>query len=168
MGKILIALLLCLAIGVGCGGGGNGAGPSGIPSASGSALRSPRGSVAPSVTPSGSTPSHSALGAAELPSRELMDLAQRFRGLSANTPRIARSSPYGYAVGDSAKFTLLDLTTPGLYTVTATVRRVTGHAYFFVQDDVTYGDPALDQISSDFESAVWPTVTGDFGEPWTP
>src|SRR2546426_7650778 len=160
MGKVLIALLLCLAIGAACSGGGSGVSPSGSPSTS----ASPRSSV----HSGGAAVSPTQAATGELPSRELMDLAQRFRGLSADTPRIARTSPYGHAVGDSAKFTLLNLTAPGLYTVTATVRRVTDHAYFFVQDDVMYGDPALDKISSDFESTVWPTVTGDFGEPWTP
>src|SRR6266704_14802 len=103
MGKALIALLLCLATTAACRGGGNGASPATSPS--------PPASVPSSATPAGSTGSPPPRATGELPSRDLMDLARRFRGLSADTPRIARRSPYGYAAGDSAKFTLLDLTT---------------------------------------------------------
>jgi hypothetical protein len=44
------------------------------------------------------------------------------------------------------------------------VRRVTDHAYFFVQDGTSYSEGSLDRIAGDFESSIWPTVTGSFGD----
>jgi len=97
-----------------------------------------------------------------------MDLARRFRGLPEDAPRLARAAPFNHTVGDSAQFTLVDLTVPQSFTVTATVRAITGHAYFFVEDGTSYSQSSLDQIASDFESAVYPRVTAVFGSEWSP
>ncbi|MCI0831652.1 MAG: immune inhibitor A [Chloroflexi bacterium] len=104
----------------------------------------------------------------ELPERDRFDLARRFRGLPADAPRVARSEPFAHAVGDSVAFSLFDLDSPSTYEVTATVRAITDHAYFFVQDGTSYSDSALQQIAADFEGEVWPKMTAAFGEPWTP
>jgi immune inhibitor A len=81
---------------------------------------------------------------------------------------VARTTPYNHQVGDSVQFSVLDLSSVEAYAVTASVRSVTDHAYFFVQEGSSVSDGALDQITSDFESLVWPTITGAFGEPLTP
>lgn len=115
--------------------------------------------AAPSPTPSSS---------ANPPERDRFDLARRYRGLPADAPRVARTEPFGYEVGDSETFELLDLDTPSTYQVTATLRAITDHAYLFVQDGTSYSESALQQIAADFESEVWAKVTTAFGEPWTP
>ena len=127
--------------------------------ASSSATDSPSPTAAPTPTPS--------LGD-DLPERDRFDLAQRYRGLPADTPRVARSQPFAHDVGDSVAFSLLDLDRPSTYEVTATVRAITDHAYFFVQDGSSYNDSALQQIAADFEGEIWPKTTAAFGEPWTP
>ncbi|KKL91687.1 hypothetical protein LCGC14_1892230, partial [marine sediment metagenome] len=48
----------------------------------------------------------------EPPDRDLIDLAQRFRGLPPDTPRVARQSPFNYGVGDREEFTILELNEP--------------------------------------------------------
>ncbi len=106
------------------------------------------------------------LSSTELPVRDLLDLARRFQGY--NGPDLARTTPFNYKIGDKEQFSLIDLNTVQPYTITATVRAITGHAYFFVQDDSQSANLPLDQVTSDFESVVWPTVTTAFGEPWTP
>jgi immune inhibitor A len=106
------------------------------------------------------------LSSAELPVRDLLDLARRFRGY--NGPDLARTTPFNYKIGDKGQFSLIDLNTAQPYTITASVRAITAHAYFLVQDDSQSANLPLDQVTSDFESVVWPTVTTAFGEPWTP
>jgi hypothetical protein len=125
---------------------------------------SPFPTAKPSASPS-PTPEPQAN---EPPERDLADLARRFLGLPAGAPLVARTEPYGYAVGDSATFTLVDLEGPSEYEVTATARAITDHAYFFVDDESSYDEANLAEVAEDFESIVWPAVTGAFGEPATP
>jgi len=104
----------------------------------------------------------------EPPVRDLLDLARRFRGYPHDSPSTARTEPYNHQVGETEEFVLTDLVDTSEYTVAATVRAVTDHAYFFVQDDAGFTQSALDEIAQDFESDVWPDITSSFGEPPTP
>ena len=81
---------------------------------------------------------------------------------------MARQSPYDYAVGDREQFTLVDIDAPSTRTVTANVRLVTEHAYFFVEDGLEVDDSTLEAIGADFETLVYPRVTAAFGKEWSP
>jgi immune inhibitor A len=105
---------------------------------------------------------------AEPPARDLIDLARRYRGVPAGSPRLAREAPYGYQVGDRDEFDVLDLTGPSVRTIAATVRHITEHAYFFVEEGTPVGQGTLDAVGSDFESVIYPTVRARFGSEWTP
>lgn len=98
----------------------------------------------------------------------MLDLARRFRRLPADAPQTARNAPFGYKVGDGEKFTLVDLEAPEMTTVSATVRLITPHAYFFIENGVSYDQGNLERIGADFESTVYPEVTAAFGPEWTP
>src|SRR3990170_3248508 len=80
----------------------------------------------------------------EPPARDLMDLARRFRNLSADAPRLARLTPYAQQVGDSQQFTLIDLEAPATLRISATLQLITDHAYFFVQDVISVLPSALE------------------------
>ena len=97
-----------------------------------------------------------------------MDLAHRYRGVPPDAPRLARDAPFGYQVGDRDDFQVLDLTGPSVRTVGATVRQITDHAYFFVEEGIPVSDGTLGRIGSDFETIVYPTVHSRFGSEWTP
>jgi hypothetical protein len=71
-------------------------------------------------------------------------------------------------VGDQEEFYVLELGTPGVRTVRATVRHVTDHAYFFVENGTSASQGNLQRLGSDFESTVYPTVRSLFGSEWTP
>jgi immune inhibitor A len=71
-------------------------------------------------------------------------------------------------VGDHVDFHVLDLAGPSIRTIGATVRHITDHAYFFVEDGTPVGQGTLDTIGSDFETIVYPTVRARFGSEWTP
>lgn len=123
---------------------------------------SPSPTISPTAKPTPTrSPSPGSTG--ELPQRDLRDLARRFRGAPSEAPRVTRDNPYGHAVGDSVQFSVLDLSTPAIVSITATVRLITEHAYFFVENGVAYSDSALETIGADFESLVYPTVQRDFG-----
>jgi len=81
---------------------------------------------------------------------------------------VARQSPYDYTAGDREQFTLVDIDAPSTRTVTANVRLVTEHAYFFVEDGLEVDDSTLEAIGADFETLVYPRVTAAFGKEWSP
>jgi len=62
----------------------------------------------------------------------------------------------------------LDLAGPSVRTAAATVRHITDHAYFFVENGHSVSQGAIQQIGADFESLVYPTVRAKFGSEWTP
>ncbi len=97
-----------------------------------------------------------------------MDLARRFLGLPADAPRVARAAPLGLSIGSSQEFKLIDLNAPAAYNIAATVRLITDHAYFFIEDGVDFSPASLQTIADDFESKVYPQVTAAFGQEWSP
>jgi hypothetical protein len=123
--------------------------------------------AAPSPTPT-PAPTEAPPATDEPPDRDLFDLAVRFRGLPTNAPRTARQTPYAYEVGDREEITILDLDRPALKTITATVRQITEHAYFLVEEGVQVSDATLQRTGRDFEDAVYPRVTTAFGKEPSP
>ncbi len=154
---VTVALILVILLAA-C--GDDAAGPTPAP-----ATASPSSTAQP---PSTATSMPTLPPGAEPPERDRFDLARRYLGLPPDAPRVARSEPLAYEVGDSETFSLLDLDAPSTYEVTATVRAITDHAYFFLQDGTPYINSSLQRIAADFEDEVWPKVTAAFGEPWTP
>lgn len=93
----------------------------------------------------------------------------RFRGLEARPPVALRSEPFGYAIGDLEEFFVVDLLgEPRIRTVTAIVRAITEHAYFFVEEEFPVPQETLSRIGDDFEALVYPTVRSAFGSEPTP
>ncbi|MBI2912820.1 MAG: immune inhibitor A [Chloroflexi bacterium] len=157
-GRRIVALLLFwVAVLAACGGGGQG---QTTPTAT---TASPTPTFTATPTPSG-TPQQSTAP----PNRDLLDLARRFRGLPADAPRLARQTPYAQQVGDSQQFTVLDLDAPATLTISATLRFITEHAYFFVQDGLPQSSSDLEAFANDFETIVYPAVTAAFGREWSP
>lgn len=157
-----LLLLLLTIVSAGCGGSSS-PDPSPANEASSTATLSPTPD-SPIPTPTPADPFTKSP-----PDRDLIDLAVRYRGLSPDTPRLARTVPFDYAIGDAVEFRVFDLGgEPGVDTVTATLRYVTEHAYFFVEEGTPVSDTALQTIGSDFESVVYPAVTGAFGKEWSP
>jgi len=154
-GKRCVALLaFSLLLAVACGGG---ASP---PERSPTTIPPRATSTAPEPTLDLSPP--------EPPGRDLIDLARRFRGLPADSPRLARDTPPSLSVGDSQEFVLIDLDTPSVGSVVATLRYVSDHAYLFVEEGIEVSPSTLAAIASDFEKEVYPAVTAAFGKEWSP
>ena len=150
-----VALLLVLFL-TACSGGSPGATPATTsPPATDSPTPAATGSPTPAATPPLSP-------TADPPARDRIDLAQRYLGLPADAPRVARTEPFAHEVEDSEAFNLLDLNDATTYEVTATLQAITDHAYFFVQDGTSFSESALQQIAADFEDEVWPAVTAAF------
>lgn len=105
----------------------------------------------------------------EPPERDRFDLAVRFLGLDPTTESIARDEPFDYAIGDAEEFYVFDLAgEPSVLTITATLRKITDHAYFFVEAGIPASDANLERVGQDFETIVYPAVRAAFGSERTP
>jgi NAD-dependent dihydropyrimidine dehydrogenase PreA subunit len=52
--------------------------------------------------------------------------------------------------------------------LTAVLRLVTPHAYFYVEDGADVSDEDLEKAGRAFEEGVYPTIVDNFGPEWTP
>jgi immune inhibitor A len=109
------------------------------------------------------------LDQAEVPARDLYAIAQRLK-LKTLTPipRGPDVKPGNYQVGHTDPFFMSDITEKTYYTITATVKQVTAHAYWYVQDGQPIDQAALKRASTTFENNIYPTDHSWFGSEWTP
>lgn len=105
------------------------------------------------------------LDAAPLPARDPVDLAIRLRGVPVDVARQAPPSPPVPQLGQHDTFSVLDQRAAQTFQVTATLRAVTEHAYWYVQDD--RGDRAsqadLQRSADALETRTYPVVARYFG-----
>lgn len=127
----------------------------------------------PSPTPAIAKPSPEemleAIAAAELPARDMHELATRLNSQpGADIPRVLNTPPPNYEIGHKDTFYINDQQARNYFTVTATIQWVTPHAYFYVQDGTTVDINRLKQAGEVFESIIYPTVHRYFGTEWSP
>jgi hypothetical protein len=102
------------------------------------------------------------------PDRDLLALALRLGRVTEPPSPIARTEPPTYAEGDRETFDVLDLLVPARRSVEATLRLITPHAYFYLQDDRSVSEDDLADAGREFEKDVYPTVARYFGSEWSP
>jgi len=137
----------------------------------------PRAATSPAIAPHASptptlSPAESALQvlqADNVPARDLYSIAARLKFKSTDPIPHTTGRPAGnYAVGHSDTFFISDLPNKRYYTVTATIRDVTDHAYWYTQDGRGVDKAALQQAANTFESKIYPTDHRLFGTEWSP
>lgn len=109
------------------------------------------------------------LESAQVPARDLYSIAARLR-LKTTEP-IAKTVPApasSYEVGHVDPFYIADLPHKDYFTVTATLRQVTNHAYWYTEDNRSVDLNALKRAANTFESSIYPTDGRLFGSEWTP
>ncbi|MGD0114695.1 MAG: hypothetical protein ABSC13_01655 [Dehalococcoidia bacterium] len=159
----LLFLGLILAIGaVACGGSGNSA--STPTPATATAVATPASALGP--TPETDT----------LPSRDMLDLAVRLKGVQTPPADPVSPLPQSLSVGDKHTFNLVLMPQPGaagdqppvVQLVSATLQLVTPHAYFYVQDGQSVSSDDINTAGERFENEVYPVVTSTFGTERSP
>lgn len=124
------------------------------------------------LTPTPSTPSEQTLytlDRAEVPARDLYSIAARLRFESSDPiPTTVEKPAQDYPIGHQDTFFIADLPAKRYYTVTATIREVTEHAYWYAEDGPTADLNAIKRASRTFESSIYPTNRRIFGEEWSP
>ena len=101
------------------------------------------------------------------PERDLYDIANRL--VLKNSDPISRQAtptPPTLRQGDSVQWTVSR--DQGNVTVNAKVSLVTENAYWVFEDAYPPDMAQLVVAAEEFESVIWPTVTGNFGNIWSP
>ncbi|MBI2919069.1 MAG: immune inhibitor A [Chloroflexi bacterium] len=130
-----------------------------------STVATPTPAASPSATPKPSpTPTAPPASSGGLPRNNPYDLACRLKGI-CNIPPVTPSP--GYSVGHRQQFTVLDLVQERFFTVTAVLRQVTPHAYFYFEEGAVPEDRAVQQAGRRFEE-VLEQVLKEMGITWRP
>jgi hypothetical protein len=105
------------------------------------------------------------LDAAALPTRDNYDLAVRLGGVSAAAAYAPVPAIGEAQLGESRQFWVLDQPAAKSFQVSATLRLISDHAYWYVQDDRAERVSAetLERSANVFESHTFPTIEHFFG-----
>lgn len=102
-----------------------------------------------------------------VPINDPRDLAARLEGVK-NIPATMPPPETPLQIGASQTFWVANVSTNENTQVSAHLRYITDHLYFWVQDGVNYDANALKQLSDTFEKKIYPTDRAFFGSEWTP
>jgi len=103
----------------------------------------------------------------EVPINDLIDLARRFEG-KQNLPASLDFPARQYTLGSQETFWVMDADTNQNFQVRATLRYITDHVYFWIEDSVSYNEGHLENLVETFENKIYPTNREFFGSEWTP
>lgn len=95
------------------------------------------------------------------------DLACRLEG-KCNIPESLQPPAASRQVGDTDEFWVTNIETNENFRADATLRYVTPHVYFWVEDGVDYDQGELQALADEFEDKMYPTNREFFGSEWTP
>ena len=129
--------------------------------------------LAPTPTPEMSRPAEVSretlerLQQTSLPANDPLDLARRLKGQGDILPTVAPPAA-PFQVGDRQAFWITDQDTNQSSQVTAILRYVTDHVYFWVQEGVSYDEGELQALVEAFETKIYPTNRQFFGSEWSP
>lgn len=106
-----------------------------------------------------------------LPLADVFNLTRTVRGrdgVPAKEHEPVRTTPPVEDVGTSKPFWTYDFAAKKNLRITATLKIVTDHAKWWVQDDITVDVTALRTNATFFETNMYPTDRGAYGSEWSP
>ncbi len=104
----------------------------------------------------------------EVPSADPIDMARRLKGVTQEIPEFLDPPAAPLQVGAREVFHAGNVETNEQFDVNATLQYVTDHAYFWIQDEVSYDQDDLERLAETFENRIYPTTRSFFGSEWTP
>jgi immune inhibitor A len=108
------------------------------------------------------------LESAEIPHRDLIDLTLRMNDPGQPIPKVARDEAWGFEIGATHKFWVLNWDTREYSQVMARLIYITPHTYFFLEEGVNLNESGLKRLADRFEARIYPTNREFFGEEWSP
>jgi immune inhibitor A len=114
-----------------------------------------------------STETLNTLQNALVPENNPRELAQRLGGVG-EIPETVPPPAVPYQIGDQETFWATNTDTAQNFQVDTTLRYVTPHAYWWIENRVSYNDEELEALAEEFENHIYPTVREFFGSEWSP
>lgn len=102
-----------------------------------------------------------------VPENDPYALACRLQG-KCNIPATLTPPAVPLQVGAHQKFWVANVDTNENFQVDATLRYITAHSYFWVEDGVRYNDGEMKKLMDTFEDKIYPTDREFFGSEWSP
>jgi immune inhibitor A len=102
-----------------------------------------------------------------VPINDLADLARRLEGKD-DIPQTVSSSGTALSVGEQDSFWVTNVDTNENFRISATLRNVSQHVYFWVQDEVPFDQEEVNKLVDTFENQIYSTNRDFFGSEWTP
>jgi immune inhibitor A len=102
-----------------------------------------------------------------VPINDLYDLADRLEG-KENIPTTVNPPAGELIPGAQSVFWVSNVDSNENFQVSATLRYVTPHHYFWIQDGVDFDQEELRNLSETFETRIYPVTRAFFGSEWTP
>jgi immune inhibitor A len=126
-------------------------------------------SITPLPThPIGVATTQKLLADTDIPTRDRLDLARRFRLSDQPIPVVVNPTPPAYQLGDQETFWVGESDTLRHFEVTATLRYVGPHSYWWIQDGYDVSDSEVAASAKTFEGSIYPTDRAFFGSEWSP
>lgn len=130
-------------------------------------IATPKPQSTPVVSVDSAEESLETLMNAEIPTANLVFLAERFEGKSG-IPLQITSAPVEYEIGDTLDFYKLNTSTNEMESTTAVLRYKTDIAYFWAEQGVDIDQSSLRQLMNTFVNEIYPTNQQFFGKEWIP
>jgi len=102
-----------------------------------------------------------------VPDRDLAVLACRFKSL-CDVPPTLPPPAVPFEVGAQTQLWLLHTDSTVFSRINVTLQVVTPHAYFWVEDGVSFNQDDAQKLIDTFENSIYPTDREFFGSEWTP
>ncbi|HMD89423.1 MAG TPA: hypothetical protein VKF38_09700, partial [Anaerolineaceae bacterium] len=102
-----------------------------------------------------------------VPESNLLDLAERLQG-KHNILATLPAPTIPYKIGDQQSFWVSNADNNQTFQVDTTLRVITNHVYFWVQNGISYDPGQLETLVNTFEQKIYPTDRAIFGSEWTP
>ncbi len=103
----------------------------------------------------------------DVPENNLYDLACRLQEV-CNIPTTMQPPAFPRVAGETDTFWVINVTRNQPFQVDATLRYVSDHLYFWVEDGVRYDEDELTALGAAFENHIYPTTREFFGSEWNP
>ena len=120
----------------------------------------------PSPEPTAAAPSTA--GFPIPPERDMYELARSLFKIDGEIPRVVNPEPVTLQQGRTDSFWLVDVISKKVFSIGATLRLVSDHAYWYVENGLGVSDDALERAAREFEESTYPKITSAFGTEWVP
>lgn len=102
-----------------------------------------------------------------VPTNDLRDLSYRLKGIE-DIPLTVEPPGSPPQLGDSKLFWVTNSDNNRNFQVEASLRYITDHLYFWIEEGVRYNQNDLMDLAETFENEIYPTNREFFGSEWTP